>query len=93
MRLATIGALSARLTKDATARPTAEIATPPRRSVTIAAGSWKRVDVRFADPSFRQTGKGAAIPWDPTDVTGVQIQSIDVNQTYDFWIDDVYLAR
>jgi enamine deaminase RidA (YjgF/YER057c/UK114 family) len=29
----------------------------------------------------------------PTDVTGVQIQSADVGQTYDFWIDDVYLLR
>jgi len=63
------------------------------QTVTISAGSWKRVDVRFADPGFKQKGTGAAIPWDPTEVTGVQIQSADPNQTYDFWIDDVYLVR
>ena len=62
-------------------------------SVTLPAGSWARVTVRFADAAFHPQGSGTPIPWDPTDVTGVQIQSVDASQTYDFWIDDVYLVR
>jgi len=63
------------------------------KTVTLPAGSWSRVTVRFADPAFRQQGIGAVIPWNSSDVTGFQIQSVDANQTYDFWIDDVYLVR
>ena len=63
-------------------------------TVTLPAnGNWARITVRFSDPGFRQLGTGAAIPFNPSDVTGFQIQSTDVNQTYDFWIDDVYLVR
>jgi hypothetical protein len=62
--------------------------------VTLSAnGKWTQISMRISDASFRQQGSGAAIPWDPTQVTGVQIQSADVGQTYDFWIDDVYLLR
>lgn len=56
-------------------------------------GTWTRVTVRTTDAGFKQQGSGVAIAWDPVQVTGVQIQSADVNQTYDFWIDDVYLVR
>lgn len=62
-------------------------------TVTLPAGKWGRVTIRFADGGFRQQGTGGATPWDPLDVTGVEIQSSDANQTYDFWIDDVYLVR
>jgi hypothetical protein len=58
-----------------------------------ANGTWTRITVRFSDATFRQQGSGAAVPWDKTDVIGVQIRSLDVGQTYDFWIDDVYLVR
>ena len=61
--------------------------------VTLPAGKWTQILVRISDAAFRQQGSGAATPWDPTQVTGVQIQSADVGQTYDFWIDDVYLLR
>ena len=56
-------------------------------------GTWKRVTVRFSNPTFRQEGWGAAFPWNPRDVTGIQIQSGDKIEPYDFWIDDVYLVR
>jgi hypothetical protein len=49
--------------------------------------------MRFADSGFKQQGTGTPTPWDPVDVVGVQIQSVDANQTYDFWIDDVYFVR
>lgn len=62
-------------------------------SVTLPAGSWARVTVRFADAGFHPQGSGTPIAWDPTIATGVQIRSVDANQTYDFWIDDVYLVR
>jgi hypothetical protein len=62
--------------------------------VTLPAnGKWMQISMRISDAAFRQQGSGAAIPWDPTQVTGVQIQSADIGQTYDFWIDDVYLLR
>lgn len=54
-------------------------------------GNWKQITVRFSDPGFLQQGWGAAYAWDPTDVTSIQIQASDSAQTYDFWIDDVYL--
>ena len=58
-----------------------------------ATGTWGRITVRFSDATFRQQGSGAAVPWDKSEVIGVQIRSADVGQTYDFWIDDVYLVR
>jgi hypothetical protein len=56
-------------------------------------GNWRQVTVRFADPQFKQEGWGAAFYWNPVDVTSIQIQSVDRDETYDFWIDDVYLLR
>jgi len=56
-------------------------------------GNWKQVTIHFADAAFTQEGWGAVYPWHPADVTSIQIQSRDQTQTYDFWIDDVYLLR
>ncbi|HEY7373225.1 MAG TPA: hypothetical protein VIF57_13770 [Polyangia bacterium] len=56
-------------------------------------GSWHRVTVRFSDAVFKQDGWGVAVPWNPADVTGVQIQPLDSGELYDFWIDDVALIR
>jgi hypothetical protein len=56
-------------------------------------GNWRQVTVRFADAAFKQEGWGALYPWNPADVTSIQIQSSDKAETYDFWIDDVYLIR
>jgi len=53
-------------------------------------GSWKRFVMRFTDVAFTQEGWGALLPWNPADVTGIQIQSVDKGAPYDFWIDDVY---
>lgn len=61
--------------------------------VTLPAGKWTEILVLTSDAGFKQRGTGAPTPWNPVDVTGVQIQSVDVGQTYDFWIDDVYLTR
>jgi hypothetical protein len=58
-----------------------------------ANGNWKQVTVRFSDPLFQQEGWGAPFPWHASDVTSIQIQSVDRAETYDFWIDDVYLLR
>jgi hypothetical protein len=58
-----------------------------------ASGGWTQINVQFTDAAFHQQGTGVAVPWNPSDVTSVQIQSTDVGQTYDFWIDDVYLIR
>jgi hypothetical protein len=58
-----------------------------------ANNNWKQVTVRFADAGFLQQGWGAVVPWDPRDVTGIQIHSVDVAESYDFWIDDVYLLQ
>ena len=49
--------------------------------------------MRFSDPTFQQEGWGAVFPWNPRDVTGIQIQSVDKGEAYDFWIDDMYLLR
>jgi len=56
-------------------------------------GNWKQVTVRFSDTSFVQEGWGAPFAWNPADVTSIQIQSTDPAETYDFWIDDLYLIR
>jgi hypothetical protein len=58
-----------------------------------ANGNWKQVTVRFSDRFFQQEGWGAAFPWNPRDVTSIQIQAVDRMETYDFWIDDVYLLH
>ena len=42
---------------------------------------------------FKQEGWGAIFAWDPEDVTSIQIQSQDMGEKYDFWIDDVYLTK
>jgi len=38
-------------------------------------GSWRLIRLSFTDPSFKQEGWGAVFPWNPADVTGIQIQS------------------
>jgi len=58
-----------------------------------ANGGWKQFTVRFSDPGFHQEGWGAVFPWNPTDVTSIQIQSVDKGEVYDFWLDDIYLTR
>jgi hypothetical protein len=61
-----------------------------------SAGHWQQIVVLFSDTSrFRQEGWGALYPWNPADVTGIQIQSqgAEIDQSFDFWIDDVYLFR
>jgi hypothetical protein len=54
-------------------------------------GNWKQITVLFDDRFFQQEGWGALFPWNPHDVTSIQIQAVDRGETYDFWIDDVYL--
>jgi hypothetical protein len=56
-------------------------------------GSWRLIRLSFTDPSFKQEGWGAVFAWDPTQVVGIQIQSADVGELYEVWIDDVYLLR
>jgi hypothetical protein len=56
-------------------------------------GNWRQVTVRFADAGFEQEGWGMPYAWNLADVTSIQIQSRDLAETYDFWIDDVYLIR
>jgi hypothetical protein len=58
-----------------------------------ANGTWKEYVVRFSGVAFMQEGWGAAVPWNPSDVTGIQIQSANKGEPYDFWIDDMYLER
>lgn len=60
------------------------------------AGNWVQVTVLFSDTAkFKQEGWGAVFPWNPADVTGIQIQSqgTEMDQPFDFWIDDVYIIR
>jgi len=64
------------------------------QAVTLPAnGSWKQIQVSFSSPNFKQEGWGAVFPWDPTQVAGIQIQSMDTGELYEVWIDDVYLVR
>jgi hypothetical protein len=58
-----------------------------------ANGNWKQITVRFSDAGFLQQGWGTIFPWNPADVTSIQIQASDSAQPYDFWIDDVSLIR
>jgi hypothetical protein len=55
-------------------------------------GVWKMVTIQFTDVGFAQEGWGAPFPWNPREVVGIQVQSIDADTGYDFWIDDVYLT-
>ena len=52
-------------------------------------GNWKQITVKFSDAAFAQEGWGAVFPWNPADVTSIQIQSQHMNEMYDFWIDDI----
>ncbi len=56
-------------------------------------GTWKQVTVRWSDAAFAQEGWGAVFPWNPQHVLGIQIQSVDKVETYDFWIDDLYFIN
>lgn len=56
-------------------------------------GNWKQVTVRFGDSFFQQQGGGTPFAWNAGDVTSIQIQSVDKDAAYDFWIDDLYLLR
>jgi len=60
------------------------------------AGNWRQITVQFANLTvFKQEGWGHFVPWNPSDVLGIQIQSqgTEMDQPFDFWIDDVYLFR
>ncbi len=64
--------------------------------VLPTAGNWRQITVQFANITvFKQEGWGYAIPWNPSDVLGIQIQSqnTEMDQPFDFWVDDVYLFR
>jgi hypothetical protein len=59
-------------------------------------GAWQHVVVLFADTTkFKQEGWGQVFAWDPTDVMSIEIQSqgTEMDQPFDFWIDDVVLFR
>jgi hypothetical protein len=60
------------------------------------AGNWIQITVLFSDTAkFMQETWGAIMPWNPADVTGIQIQNqgSELDQPYDFYIDDVYIIR
>lgn len=60
------------------------------------AGNWQQITILFADAAkFKQEGWGAVFPWNPADVTGIQIQSqgTEMDQPFEFWIDDIYLIK
>jgi hypothetical protein len=56
-------------------------------------GTWKRITVRWADPTFIQEGWGAVFPWNPAHVTSIQIQSQNKTEAYDFYSDDMYFIK
>lgn len=56
-------------------------------------GTWKQFTIKWSDTSFKQEGWGATFPWNPMDVTSIQIQSVDKTESYDFWIDDMYFIN
>jgi len=58
-----------------------------------AGGSWKQFTIKWSDPTFNQVGWGAHFPWNPTHVTSIQIESVDVGSHYDFWVDDIYFIN
>ena len=55
-----------------------------------ANGNWKQITVRWADAAFATEGWGAQFAWNPAHVTSIQIQSQDKNESYEFWVDDMY---
>jgi len=56
-------------------------------------GSWKQFTIRWSDIGFHQEGWGVVFPWNPQHVLGIQIQSVDKGELYDFWIDDLYFVN
>ena len=59
-------------------------------------GTWTQITVKFSDTTkFKQEGWGQTFPWNPTHVTSIQIQSqgTEIGQSYDFWLDDIYLTK
>jgi hypothetical protein len=59
-----------------------------------ADGSWAQVTVTFSDPQrFKQEGWGHVFNWNPAHVTSIQIKSNEPGETYDFWIDNIYLLK
>ena len=57
-------------------------------------GSWTQITISFSDATkFKQEGWGAIFPWAPSHVTSIQIQSSDMGESYDFWVDDMYLTK
>src|SRR5262249_5762758 len=56
-------------------------------------GSWKQFTIRWTDPSFNQEGWGAPFTWNPMHVTSIQVQSVEKNETYDFYLDDISFIR
>jgi len=59
-------------------------------------GTWQQIVVYFSDATrFRQEGWGHTFPWNPAHVTSIQFQSqgAETGQSYDFWIDDIYLFK
>jgi hypothetical protein len=60
------------------------------------AGNWIQITVLFSDTTkFKQESWGHKFDWNPAEVTGIQIQSqgTEMDQPFDFWIDDVYILR
>jgi hypothetical protein len=60
------------------------------------AGNWIQITVLFADTAkFMVETWGYKFPWNAADVTGIQIQNqgSELDQPYDFWLDDVYIIR
>jgi hypothetical protein len=58
-----------------------------------ANGNWKQITVKFSDAAFATEGWGKQFPWNPMHVTSIQIQSQNMGEKYDFWIDDMYLTK
>jgi hypothetical protein len=58
-----------------------------------AGGMWKQFTVKWSDANFAPIGWGHPVPWNPTHVMSIQIQSQDASRTYDFFIDDLYFIN
>jgi hypothetical protein len=59
-------------------------------------GKWVQITVKFSDATkFKQEGWGQTFPWNPAHVTSIQVQSqgSELSQSYDFWLDDMYLLQ
>jgi hypothetical protein len=60
--------------------------------VTIdSATTWKKVEVKFDDPMFKQSGWGPAVAFDKKLLKGLQfeIQPGD----FDFWVDEIMFLK